>query len=100
VGGRGQYAVRFADPVPILVLLCEASTTRRRGVSGNLELHASAAGLESEAAALDVSIEIPGTPVQIERTLKLGIKYAEARPGQTDVRIVMPDPNERLRGIG
>ena len=68
-------------------------------VSGNLELHASAAGLESEAAAPDVSIEIPETPVQIERTLKLGIKYAEARPGQTDVRIVMPDPNERLRGI-
>ena len=28
-----------------------------------------------------------------------GIKYAEARPGQTDVRIVMPDANERLRGI-
>ena len=27
------------------------------------------------------------------------IKYAEARPGQTDVRIVMPDANERLRGI-
>jgi hypothetical protein len=40
-------------------------------VSGNLELHASAAGLESEAPALDVSIEIPETPVQIERTLKL-----------------------------
>ena len=97
MGGRGQYAVRFADPVP--ELLCEASTTRRRGVSGNLELHASAAGLESEAAALDVSIEIPETPVQIERTLKLGIKYAAARPGQTDVRIVMPDANERLRGI-
>jgi hypothetical protein len=27
-----------------------------------------------------------------------GIKYAEARPGQTDVRIVMPDANGRLRG--
>ena len=40
-------------------------------VSGNLELHASAAGLESEAAPLDVSIEIPETPLQIERTLKL-----------------------------
>jgi RNA polymerase sigma factor (sigma-70 family) len=27
-----------------------------------------------------------------------GIKYAEARPGQTDVRIEMPDANDRLRG--
>jgi RNA polymerase sigma factor (sigma-70 family) len=40
-------------------------------VSGNLELHASAAGPESEAAPLDVSIEIPETPLQIERTLTL-----------------------------
>jgi hypothetical protein len=28
-----------------------------------------------------------------------GIKYADARPGQTDVRIEMPDANDRLRGI-
>ena len=40
-------------------------------VSGKLELHASAAGNESETAPLGISIEIPETPLQIERTLTL-----------------------------
>ena len=38
------------------------------------------------------------TPGVADRQIQ-GIKYAEANPGQMDLRIEMPDANDRLRGI-
>jgi RNA polymerase sigma factor (sigma-70 family) len=37
-------------------------------------------------------------PSEADRQIQ-GIKYAEVRGGETDVRIVLPDANDRLRGI-